>query len=118
VNRLGEFLDAHNGLRITALCASFIIAAPAAYMGAAVYALTTGPKAIGDYMRDRGLALCLLAFATILNFGAAWVFSRKHQIGGLLPRLLLSLLLTACGGVLVFGAIVACVMLSKGRWTI
>ncbi len=106
MNRLGSYLDAHKGVRIAVLWAGFLIASVGTCLGVGVYALTTGPKAIGNYISDRVIAVCFLGVAMILNVGLAWVLSRKHQTGGFFPSLAVSALVTVCGAIMVFGVIV------------
>jgi hypothetical protein len=111
VKRVANYLQAHNPVRITVLGVSFSIASIALYIGIAVYALTLGPKAVGDYMRDRFIAGCLIALTVLVNVGTASVLTRRG--GGFMPRFLLSVLVTVGGTVLVFGMIVVRVMLVK-----
>jgi hypothetical protein len=74
---------------------SYAIASIALYLGIAVYALTLGPKAVGDYMQDRVMAVCLVAFAMVVDVGAASVLTRSG--GGFLQRFLWCVVVTACG---------------------
>ena len=113
-----ESSGTHNTLWVVVIIATLAVAAVAAYLGAAVYALTTGAKAIGNYLQDRRMALCLFVFATALNFLAASLFSRRHRIGPFLMRVPISLLMTACGAALVLGLILAYAMISKGTWSV
>jgi hypothetical protein len=94
------------------LCIGFTVASVALYIGAGVYALTLGPKAIGNYVGDRFLAGGLIALAVVVNIGTAWVLAQR--CGGFLSRLVLGLLATVGGSILVFGLIVARVLLVKG----
>jgi hypothetical protein len=90
VNRLRSYLDTHKG-----------------FTGVGVYALTTGPKAIGNYMADRVMAVCFLAAAAILNIGLAWVIGLKRPTSGFFQRLVGSVAITVCGTIPVFIIVVA-----------
>jgi hypothetical protein len=105
----------HNRFRIIALSIAFVVASVSLYIGIGVYALTLGPKAVGDYMRDRLMAGCLIALAMLVNVGTAWVLAQRG--GGFLSRLTLSLLATVAGSILMFGLIVARVIFVKGLST-
>jgi hypothetical protein len=111
VNRLAVYLQAHNRIRVATLSFGLIVASAALYIGAAVFALTLGPKAVGDYMGDRLLAGCLIALAVLLNIGIASVLTKRGR--SFLARLILSLLATVGGSILMFGLIVARVMLTR-----
>lgn len=87
------------------------MAAVALYIGIGVYALTLGPKAVGDYMRDRLMAGSLIALAVLVNIGVASVLTKPG--GSFVSRLTLSLLATVGGSILMFGLIVARVMLTR-----
>ena len=50
---IGNYLRAHNRLRLAILAVTFLVASIALFLGVGVYALTTGPKAVGDYMQGR-----------------------------------------------------------------
>jgi hypothetical protein len=106
VNRLGSFLDAHKGVRVAVLWAGFVIASVGTCLGVGVYALTTGPKAIGNYVTARARAVSFLSVALILNIGLAWVLGLRRRMGGFFPRLVLSALLTVGGAIMAFGVIV------------
>ena len=111
VSQFVNYLQAHNRLRVTTLSVGLIVASVALYIGIAVYVLTLGPKAVGDYMRDRLMAGCLIALAVLVNIGIASVLTKR---GGSFPsRLILSLLATMAGSILMFGLIVARVMLTR-----
>ena len=112
VNRLANYLQSHSRLRLMTLCIGFTVASVALYIGVGVYALTLGPKAIGDYMGDRFLAGSLIALAVLVNAGTAWVLAQRS--GGFLSRLVLSLVATVGGSILVVGLIVARVLLVNG----
>jgi hypothetical protein len=105
-NRIRGYLDARNGVRIAVLCAGFIIASVGAYLGVGVYALTTGPKATGNYMADRIMAVCFLGAIITLNFGLAWVLGIRRPTSGFFPRLVASASITVCGTIPVFVIIV------------
>jgi len=111
VNRLAIYLQAHNRVRVATLSLGLIVAAAALYIGTGVFALTLGPKAVGDYMRDRFMAGCLIALAVLVNIGIASVLTKRG--GSFLARLILSLLATVGGSILMFGLIVASVMLMR-----
>jgi hypothetical protein len=111
VNRFANYLQSHHRLRLIALSAGFAVASVALYTGAGVYVLTLGPKAVGDYIRDRFLAVGLIALALLVNTGTAWVLAQRG--GGFASRLALSLLATVGGSILVFGLIIARVFLVK-----
>jgi len=101
VKRFASYFQTHNRLRLITLC-----------IGAGVYALTLGPKAIGDYMGDRFLAGALIALAVLANIGTASVLAQRS--GSFVSCLVFSLLATVGGSILVFGLIVARVLLVKG----
>jgi hypothetical protein len=77
--------------------------------------LTLGPKAVGDYVRDRFMAGGLIALAVLIDLGIASVLAQRG--GGFMWRLVFSVLLTAGGAVLVFGLIVARVLLVRALST-
>jgi hypothetical protein len=112
VNRIANYLQSHNRLRLIALCIGFTVASVSLYIGVGVYALTLGPKAIGNYVGDRFLAGGLMALAGLVSIGTAWVLAQRG--GGFVSRLVLSLLATVGGSILVFGLVVARVLLVKG----
>ena len=97
--RLAIYLQTHNRLRLMMLCIAFTVASVALYIGAGVYALTLGPRAIGDYVGDRFLAGGLIARPTPVNIGTAWVLAQRS--GGFLSRLVLSRRATVGGSILV-----------------
>jgi hypothetical protein len=105
VNWLGSYLDAHRGARFAVTWAGFVFASVATFTGVGVYALTTGPKATGNYVADRVMAVCLLGVALILNLGLAWVLGLGRRLGGFFPRLGFSALLTVGGAILVLGVV-------------
>ena len=112
VNRFANYLQTHNRFRLVTLCIGFTVASVALYIGAGVYVLTLGPKAIGDYMGDRFLAGALIALAVLVNIGTAWVLSQRGR--GFVSRLAVSVLATVGGSVLVFGLIIARTLLVRG----
>jgi hypothetical protein len=111
VKRFADYLRVHKRIRITVLGVSFFIASFALYMGLAVYVFTLGAKAVGDYMRDRLIAECLVALSALVNFETASILTLRG--GGFLSRLLFSILVTAGGTILVFGLVVARVILVR-----
>ena len=112
--RIDNYLQGHNRIRIAALVVSCLVASFAFYLGVAVYTLTTGPKAVGDYMQARFVAVCWMAVALVANVGIAWFFS--HRGGSFLGRFFLSVVATMGGAILVFGLIIARVVLFRGLW--
>ena len=99
----------HNRVRTIALAVGFAIASVALCIGTGVYALTLGPKAIGDYLRARFMAGGLIVLAMLIDLGVASILAQRG--GGFMLRLLFSVLLTGGGAILVFGLIVARAML-------
>lgn len=108
---IGSYLRAHNRLRLAALALSFLVASLALYLGVVVYALTTGPKAVGDYMQARFAAAGWMAVATLANCGAASILASR---GSFLRRFLLSVAATLGGSVLVLCLVVARVVFFRG----
>lgn len=108
---MGSYLQAHNRLRLAVLVVSFTVASFALYLGVAVYALTTGPKAVGDYMLARLAAAGWMAVATLANCGAASILASR---GSFLRRFLFSVAATLGGSVLVLCLVVARVVLFRG----
>ncbi len=106
-----NYLQAHKRARTITLAASFVIASVALCTGIGVYALTLGPKAIGDYVQDRFMAGGLIALAMLIDLGIASVLAQRG--GGFVLRLVFSVLVTVGGAILVFGLIVGRVMLVK-----
>ena len=106
-NRVRDYLDARNAVRTAALWTGFIIASVGAYLGVGIYALTTGPKATGNYMADRIVAVCLPAAVLVLNFGLAWVLGIRRRTSGFFSRLVASAAITVCGAIPVFIIVVA-----------
>jgi hypothetical protein len=111
VTGFANYLQAHNRVRATALAVSFVIASVALSTGIGVYALTLGPKAVGDYIRDRFMAGGLIAVAMLLDLGTASVLAQRG--GRFFSRLLISVLVTVGGAIMVFGLIVARAVLVK-----
>jgi len=84
-----------------------VIASVATFTAGGVYTLTTGPKAIGNYMADRVTALCFLAAAVVLNVGLAWVLGIGRSTSGFFSRLATSAAITVCGTIPVFIIVIA-----------
>ncbi|MEO8663135.1 MAG: hypothetical protein ABI693_32055 [Bryobacteraceae bacterium] len=108
---IGSYVQGHNRIRLAVLVVSFLIASFALYLGVAVYALTTGPKAVGDYIQARFAAAGWMALAMLANVGAASILANR---GSFLRRFLLSIVVTIGGSILVFGLIVIRVVFFKG----
>ena len=108
---IGNYLRAHNRLRLAILAVTFLVASIALFLGVGVYALTTGPKAVGDYMQGRLAAAGWMAVATLANCGAASIVASR---GSFLRRFLFSVAATLGGSVLVLCLVVARVVFFKG----
>ena len=108
---IGSYLRAHKRLRLAVLVVSFLVASFALYLGVGIYALTTGPKAVGDYIQARFAAAGWMALAMVANVGAASILANR---GSFLKRFLLSIVVTIGGSVLVLGLIVARVVFFRG----
>ena len=111
MNRVASYLQLHKRVRITALGVSFSVASVALYIGIGVYVFTLGPKAVGDYIRDRFMAGCLIGLALVVDLGTAAVLVQRGE--GLLSRLLFSVLVTVGGAILAFGLVVARAMIAQ-----
>ncbi len=108
---LASYLQLHNRIRLAVLFVSFLIASFALYFGVGIYVLTTGPKAVGNYMQARSNAVGLMALAVLTTVGAASILAYD---GNFLRRFLLSIVVTTGGSVLVFALIVARVVFFRG----
>lgn len=102
-----------NRARIAALIVGFFIGSFALCLGIGVYLLTLGPKAIGDYIRDRFMAWGLIILAAALDLGTASILT--HRWGGFMLRFLLSVLVTVAGAILLFALIAARAIVLSGR---
>ena len=109
--QIGGYLRAHNRIRRAVLVVSFLVASFALFLGVGTYALTTGPKAVGDYMQARFAAAGWMALAMSANVGAASILANR---GSFLRQFLLSIVVTIGGSVLVFAFIVARVVFFRG----
>jgi len=111
VKPFASYLEAHNRVRIVLLGTSYVISSVALFLGIGIYALTLGPKGVGDYVRDRVMAGCLVAFAMLVDVGIASVLAR--WAGGFLQRFMSCVVVTACGVMPVFVIVVVRAMLAR-----
>ena len=103
---LESYLASHRGVRVGALGVGYLVASTATCVGVGVYALTTGVKAIGDYVQDRVIALCLLAVALAITVALAWALG-IGRTRAFWPRLVMSAVTSLFGAIFVFGIIAA-----------
>ena len=107
MKRFASYLNAHNTVRTAVLWLDIALASVTACVGVGVYALTTGAKAIGNYMSDRIMAVCLLATALVLDLAFAWLLGLQRPSMRFVQRLFVSAVATVFGAIVVFGLIVS-----------
>ena len=101
MKRLASFLNVHDAVRVVVLCLDLALASLAACLGVGVYALTTGAKAIGNYMSDRVMAACFLVIALVLDLAFAWLLGIRNPRSRFIQRVLLAAVATFFGAIVV-----------------
>jgi len=94
-------LESHKNLRITLMCASFVVAAFSLFMGAAIYLFIQ----YGDNL----LIACFLVLALFLDIGIGWMLHLHTR-----QSLRVTMLLSSTG--IMMGAIVVSILVWRAHW--
>jgi hypothetical protein len=69
---LDAYLLERKGFRTGVICGALLLSSAALALGGMVYAFTTGPMAIGHYVRDRFIALSFVILSLLFSALLAW----------------------------------------------
>ena len=73
------YLQSHKGIRTVLICLTLLFSSVALFFGIGIYAFTTGPMAIGHYVRERFIGTSLVILSLLLSGVIAWMLKSTRQ---------------------------------------